>query len=195
MLLDELRERINEKKKDIELLEGMINYIKGVDKNGIMPDATLERKINRAYDGLVYEITYDGMPDFKLVINFMPLLLKYDLLDETEPFLLVHWQGKPVTDRNLRHFGFFSQKGNKPEDRDYKVVEFDKLECTSMCGMEFLQIPDGEINSLPSAVMLFRNCELVEEPNGNFTICDRNLSSSIDSKPVKETKKRRLTIA
>lgn len=79
--------------------------------------------------------------DSELILDFNPII---DYFNLTGVFSLIHWQAKPV---NYRQWGIY--QGNTDNYKSVKAFQF-KGKLTS------LQIPDSEIQTLPSAVLLLQ---------------------------------------
>lgn len=80
--------------------------------------------------------------NFQLILDFNPLIEKFKLTGE---FKLIHWQAKP---KGYREWGIYDSK-----DDSYKSLE--KFDLTGK--FTTLQIPDSEVKSVPSAVLLYRD--------------------------------------
>lgn len=104
-----------------------------------------------------FDILWTEKPEEKLTVDFTPLIKAFRLSGN---FCLLHWQAKP---KGLRRFGVYDGR----ED-NYVGVDYDKLSITAI--PRSIQIDENLYATVPTAVLLFAGCVLIENPNGSMRI-------------------------
>ncbi|MDS3861034.1 hypothetical protein RIF25_09455 [Thermosynechococcaceae cyanobacterium BACA0444] len=90
--------------------------------------------------------------NYGLKLNFGPIIAVFELSGQ---FVLQHWQAQP---KGLRHFGYFSfQDGN----HSYHTIPFNL--CSVEVCPEPIQIDEKVYKTVPTAVNLFRNSQLIKD--------------------------------
>ena len=103
----------------------------------------LSQKIEKISRGQ-FNITYEHLPEFKLVLNFNPIVEQFSLSGK---FCLLHWQAKPF---GLRRWGLYD--GAKDS---YVACEWNQIELLK--NPRCLQIDEAIASTVPTAVLHFED--------------------------------------
>lgn len=95
-----------------------------------------------------FEITYEHLPDFKLALNFNPIIERFNLVGN---FCLLHWQAKPF---GLRRWGLYD--GAKDS---YVACEWKQIELLS--NPRCLQLDETISSAVPTAVLYFESASFL----------------------------------
>lgn len=118
----------------------------------------MERLKVRQYGRFRFSLAYDSMPEFKLRVNFEPIIQYFDLQGD---FTLLHWQARP---RGLRRWGAFCQNG---ESTSYHAFEEYTCDVPYHRG---IQLDERLVTTVPTAVIWFPDCEcIVDGTTGKIT--------------------------
>ncbi|NEO86195.1 MAG: hypothetical protein F6J87_18350 [Spirulina sp. SIO3F2] len=105
-----------------------------------------------------FYVWWDEHPEQRLWLNFQPLIEHFDLSGQ---FCLGHWQAKPF---GLRRWGIYEHPANI-----YTPMDYDQF-LGGLYWMTFIQVPETQYRSSPSAVILFKNGRLKPLPRDRYTI-------------------------
>lgn len=101
----------------------------------------LPQKISKTATGR-FDVTYEHLPDFKLALNFNPIIQRFNLQGR---FCLLHWQAKPF---GLRRWGIYDS------GKDFYVAcEWGQIEILK--SPRCLQIDETVSSTVPTAVLFF----------------------------------------
>jgi hypothetical protein len=89
------------------------------------------------------------LPDSRLKLSFAPLIEAFALSGQ---FCLLHWQAKP---KGLRRFGVYCSTSDS-----YTGIDHDRLKINA--SGEALQISEQQHKTVPTAVLLYRDCRLID---------------------------------
>lgn len=89
-----------------------------------------------------FKVVTPNVENGELILDFNPLIEKFKL---SGSFQLFHWQARPT---HYREWGVYKSREDSYQSISGFVIQ----------GVfKSLQIPDSEIDSIPSAVLLLRN--------------------------------------
>ena len=109
----------------------------------------LDLKPNLVTAGAKVTLTYPEMPDFKLQMDFNPIIERFRLRGQ---FCLVHWQAKPF---GQRRWGVYDGGSDN-------YVAFKDHELELQVTGQPLQVDENLIKTVPTAVFWFPNSKLVK---------------------------------
>lgn len=98
-----------------------------------------------------FKINYQELPDFELVMDFNPLIQRFNL---QPPYCLVHWQAKP---KEQRRWGVFDGQLDQ-----YFSVNWNKLQF-ELNKSRPIEIDENSAKTVPTAVLLFDNCHAQDQ--------------------------------
>ena len=93
-----------------------------------------------------FRVFWEGYEKQGLRLDFTPICNQLEL---NAPTVLLHWQGRPF---GLRRWGVYCWQSDQ-----YYGVDHDKLNLANLPS-ETYQIPEKQFKSLPTAVLVFRDC-------------------------------------
>jgi hypothetical protein len=100
-------------------------------------------------DGVV-SLTYSSLPEFKLVMNFFPIINQFRLNGN---FCLLHWQAKPFGERR---WGVYDAGVD-----EYTSLQYCELELKGI--PRLLQVDENKVKTVPTAVLYFPDCKLIKD--------------------------------
>lgn len=95
-------------------------------------------------------LTYPSLPDFKLEMDFNPIIDKFRLKGK---FCLLHWQAKPLRERR---WGIYDSENDEYFSRESQQVEIKSIPI-------LLQIDESTVKTVPTAVLYFPNSSVLQE--------------------------------
>lgn len=101
----------------------------------------LSQKVEKTSTGQ-FEVTYEHLPEFKLALNFNPIIERFNLRGN---FCLLHWQAKPF---GLRRWGIYDGASDS-----YLACEWNQIE--ALKSPRCLQIDETTASTVPTAVLFF----------------------------------------
>ena len=107
-----------------------------------------------------FRVFWETYEKQELRLDFRPLLSQLNFKGN---MVILHWQGRPW---GLRRWGVYCSRSDQ-----YYGVDHDKINLNE-CPCDTFQIPEKQFKTLPSAVLVFRNCtinakgEMMEVING-----------------------------
>ena len=107
----------------------------------------LSQKVKRTSTGQ-FEVTYEHLPEFKLALNFNPIIERFNLEGD---FCLLHWQAKPF---GLRRWGIYDRAKDS-----YVACEWNQIEVLK--NPRCLQVDEALVTTVPTAVLCFESASVL----------------------------------